>query len=201
MTTTYLLFKKKHIGMHVNPFFPYQTLLYYSSPWTICNLRNVLSYLELEILVPSIQYNSQLSQACSDRKKSPSEFDNKIENCSHQTTIFHWNWKEKLRFVGFITWLTQPIRPKLGGNFCRCTTSPPTNLNFSFQFQWKMVVWWLQFTILLSNVLGLFFSITTCLGHLWYVESRSQQGPLPLAAFIISNSRWWWWWRYSFKIR
>ena len=100
-------------------------------------------------------------------KKSPSEFDNKIENCSHQTTIFHWNWKEKLRFVGFITWLTQPIRPKLGGNFCRCTTSPPTNLNFSFQFQWKMVVWWLQFTILLSNVLGLFFSITTCLGQLW----------------------------------
>ena len=100
-------------------------------------------------------------------KKSPREFDNKIVNCSHQTTIFHWNWKEKLRFVGFITWLTQPIWPKLGGNFCRCTTSPPTNLNFSFQFQWKMVVWWLQFTILLSNVLGLFFSITTCLGHLW----------------------------------
>ena len=32
---------------------------------------------------------SQLSQACSDRKKSPSEFDNKIVNCSHQTTIFH----------------------------------------------------------------------------------------------------------------
>ena len=41
------------------------------------------------ITFPHALHISQLSQACSDRKKSPSKFDNKIENCSHQTTSFH----------------------------------------------------------------------------------------------------------------
>ena len=36
-----------------------------------------------------MMYYTQLSQACSDKIKSPSKFDNKIVNCSHQTTIFH----------------------------------------------------------------------------------------------------------------
>ena len=46
-------------------------------------------------------------------KKIPSQSNDKFVNYSQQTTIFHWNWKEILRFVGFITWLTQPIQPKL----------------------------------------------------------------------------------------
>ena len=96
---------------------------------------------------------TQLSQACSDRKKSPSDFDNKIINCSHQTTIFHWNWKEKLRFVGGL----QKFPPILGRIGCVSQVINPTNLNFSFQFQWKMVVWQLQFSILLSDLLGLFY--------------------------------------------
>ena len=99
----------------------------------------------------------QLSQACSDRKKSPSTFDNKIVNCSHHTTIFHWNWKEKLRFVGGLVVHLQKFPPNLGRIGCVSQVINPTNLNFSFQFQWKMVVRWLQFTILLSNSLGLFF--------------------------------------------
>ena len=90
-------------------------------------------------------------------KKSPSTFDNKIVNCSHQTTIFHWNWKEKLRFVGGLVVHLQKFPPNLGRIGCVSQVINPTNLNFSFQFQWKMVVWWLQFSILLSNLLGLFF--------------------------------------------
>ena len=90
-------------------------------------------------------------------KKSPSTFDNKIVNCSHQTTIFHWNWKEKLRFVGGLVVHLQKFPPNLGRIGCVSQVINPTNLNFSFQFQWKMVIWWLQFTILLSNSLGLFF--------------------------------------------
>ena len=46
-------------------------------------------------------------------KKIPSQSNDKFVNYSQQRTIFHWNWKEILRFVGFITWLTQPIQPKL----------------------------------------------------------------------------------------
>ena len=42
-------------------------------------------------------------RVCSDRKKFPPKFDDRIVNYSHQTTIFHCNFKEKLRFVGFIT--------------------------------------------------------------------------------------------------
>ena len=99
-------------------------------------------------------------------KKSPSTFDNKIVNYSHQTTIFHWNWKEKLRFVGGLVVHLQKFPPNLGRIGCVSQVINPTNLNFSFQFQWKMVVWWLQFSILLSNLLGLFFSNTTCLGQL-----------------------------------
>ena len=51
-------------------------------------------------------------------KKSPSEFDNKIENCSHHTTIFHWNWKEKLRFVGGLVVHLQKFPPNLGRIGC-----------------------------------------------------------------------------------
>ena len=108
-------------------------------------------------------------------KKSPSTFDNKIVNCSHQTTIFHWNWKEKLRFVGGLVVHLQKFPPNLGRIGCVSQVINPTNLNFSFQFQWKMVVWWLQFSILLSNLLGLFFSITTCLGQLWIKASSHKQ--------------------------
>ena len=46
-------------------------------------------------------------------KKIPSQSNDKFVNYSQQRTIFHWNWKEILRFVGFITWLTLPIQPKL----------------------------------------------------------------------------------------
>ena len=46
-------------------------------------------------------------------KKIPSQSNDKFVNYSQQRIIFHWNWKEILRFVGFITWLTQPIQPKL----------------------------------------------------------------------------------------
>ena len=63
----------------------------------------------------------------------------KIVNYSHQTIIFHWNWKEILRFVQFITWLTQPIQPRFGGDFRRCITSPPTNVNISFWI-WTMKI-------------------------------------------------------------
>ena len=51
-------------------------------------------------------------------KKSPSTFDNKIVNCSHQTTIFHWNWKEKLRFVGGLVVHLQKFPPNLGRIGC-----------------------------------------------------------------------------------
>ena len=42
-------------------------------------------------------------------------------------------------FVGFITWLTQPIQPRFGGDFGRCITSPPTNVNISFWI-WTMKI-------------------------------------------------------------
>ena len=43
--------------------------------------------------------------------KIPRQSNEKFVSYSQQRTIFHW--KEILRFVGFITWLTQPIQPKL----------------------------------------------------------------------------------------
>ena len=102
----------------------------------ICTCPSVnflVPWLLQQTLVPSFFF---LSHSCPKYvvigKKIPSQSNDKFVNYSQQTTIFHWNWKEILRFVGFITWLTQPIQPKFGGDFCRCTTGPPTNLNISF---------------------------------------------------------------------
>ena len=116
----------------------------------------------------SITYHSCPKQVVIGKYFLP-KFDDKIVNSNHQTTIFHWNWKEILRFVGFITWLTQPIQPKL----VEISVGVPPALQqtsiflFSFNEKWLYGdhISWIYF----SELLGIFFPVNTSSGQLWNV--------------------------------
>ena len=93
---------------------------------------------------------AQLSQACSDRKKSPSEFDNKIVNCSHLTTIFHWNWKEKLRFVGGLVVHLQKF-PRLHFVFRQSKAMLPMYVAIRYYLFITHTIWLIKYTVLVVS--------------------------------------------------